>query len=330
LVALEHHRESSRHDFPYAETTVIDFSGQSAIVTGSGRGLGRLYALDLARRGAQVVVNDIGSSMTGVGTDRSVADQVVEEIRAAGGTAVASHDPVDTPEGGAAIVQTALDAFGRVDVVVSNAGIYEMVPFDELTVDQWRRMLEIHLDGAFYLAQPAFRAMKSQGYGRFVMISSQMGAFGQELNSHYGAAKGGVLGLTGALANEGAAHGILANSVLPVGRTRMMTDSIQERDANEVTDRLFAETTAERVVPLVVYLASRDCTVNKHFYSAAAGRFARVFVGLGEGWLADRDAAIAAEDIAEHLEDISSTEGFTIPASSTDEIIGLLQRLEII
>jgi NAD(P)-dependent dehydrogenase (short-subunit alcohol dehydrogenase family) len=309
---------------------MIDLSDQTAIVTGSGRGLGRLYALDLARRGAQVVVNDIGGSMTGEGSDRSVADQVVEEIHAAGGSAVASHDSVDSPEGGAAIVQTALDAFGGVDVVVSNAGIYEMVPFDELTVDQWRRMLQVHLDGAFYLAQPAFRAMKAQGYGRFVMISSQMGAFGQELNSHYGAAKGGVLGLTGALANEGAPHGILANAVLPVGRTRMMTDSVEGRDPDAITDALFAETTPERVVPLVSYLASRECTVNKHFFSAAAGRFARVFVGLGEGWRADRDETITAEDIAAHLDEISSTDGFTIPKSSTDEIIGLLQRLSII
>lgn len=309
---------------------MIDFSGQSAIVTGAGRGLGRLYALDLARRGAQVVVNDLGGSMTGTGTDASVADQVVEEIRAEGGTAVASHDSVDSPDGGSAIVQTALDTFGRVDVVVSNAGIYEMVPFDELSVEQWRRMLRVHLDGAFYLAQPAFRAMKAQGYGRFVMISSQIGAFGQELTAHYGSAKGGVLGLTNALANEGAAHGIHANAVLPVGRTRMMTDSLEGRDTNEIMDALFAETTPERVVPLVVYLASRDCTLNKHYYSAAAGRFARVFVGLAEGWLADRDATLAAEDIASHLDEISATDDFTIPASSTDEIVALLQRLGIL
>jgi NAD(P)-dependent dehydrogenase (short-subunit alcohol dehydrogenase family) len=309
---------------------VIDFSGQSAVVTGAGRGLGRLYALDLARRGAQVVVNDIGGTMAGTGSDQSVADEVVEEIRAAGGTAVASHDSVDSPDGGAAIVQRALDEFGRLDVVVSNAGIYEMVPFDELTLGQWRHMLQVHLDGAFHLSQPAFRAMKDQGYGRFVMISSQMGAFGQHLNSHYGAAKAGVLGLTNVLALEGEAHGIRANAVLPIGRTRMMTDSIKDQDPDAVRDALFAETTAERVVPVVVYLASRDCQVSKHFYSAAAGRFSRVFVGLTEGWLADRDAPLAAEDIAAHIDEIDSTEEFTVPGSSTDEIIGLLQRLGII
>jgi NAD(P)-dependent dehydrogenase (short-subunit alcohol dehydrogenase family) len=309
---------------------VIEFSGQSAIVTGAGRGLGRLYALDLARRGAQVVVNDIGGSMTGAGSDASVADQVVEEIRQAGGTAVASHDSVDSPEGGAAIVQTALDSFGRVDVVVSNAGIFEMEPFEELSVEQWRRMLRIHLDGAFYLSQPAFRQMKAQGYGRFVMISSQIGAFGQELTAHYGSAKGGVLGLTNSLANEGAAHGIFANAVLPVGRTRMMTDTLEGRDRNEIMEALFAETTPERVVPLVVYLASRECSVNKHYYSAAAGRYARVFVGLAEGWLADRDTDPTAEDIEAHLEEISSTDEFTIPASSTDEIVALLSRLGIL
>ena len=309
---------------------MIDFSGQSAVVTGAGRGLGRLYALDLARRGAQVVVNDIGGTMAGTGSDQSVADEVVDEIRAAGGIAVASHESVDTPEGGAAIVQGALDAFGRLDVVVSNAGIYEMVPFDELSLDQWRRMLQVHLDGAFHLSQPAFRAMKAQDYGRFVMISSQMGAFGQHLNAHYGAAKAGVLGLTNVLALEGESHGIRANAVLPIGRTRMMTDSIEGQDPDAIRDALFAETTAERVVPVVVYLASRDCQVTKHFYSAAAGRFSRVFVGLTDGWLGDRDSELSAEDIAAHIDEIDSTEDFTIPGSSTDEIVGLLQRLGII
>jgi NAD(P)-dependent dehydrogenase (short-subunit alcohol dehydrogenase family) len=135
---------------------MIEFQGQVAVVTGAGRGLGRLFAIDLARRGASVVVNDLGGSMHGQGADRAVADQVVDEIRRAG-AAVASHHSVDSPEGGAAIVRTATEAFGRLDVVVSNAGIFGSVAFDELRREDWRRMLGVHLDGGFYLSQPAFR-----------------------------------------------------------------------------------------------------------------------------------------------------------------------------
>jgi NAD(P)-dependent dehydrogenase (short-subunit alcohol dehydrogenase family) len=134
------------------DTVVIDFSGQVVIVTGAGRGLGRLYALDLARRGAAVVVNDLGGSMSGNGADPGVADQVVAEIEQAGGVAVASHDSVATPKGGQAIVDAAVDRFGRLDAVVSNAGIFQTLPFDELSVDDWRQMLNVHLDGSFYVS----------------------------------------------------------------------------------------------------------------------------------------------------------------------------------
>jgi NAD(P)-dependent dehydrogenase (short-subunit alcohol dehydrogenase family) len=160
---------------------MIDFTGQVVIVTGAGRGLGRLYAIELARRGASVVVNDLGGVMHGGGADPSIADLVVDGIVAAGGVAVASHDSVDSPEGADAIVRAAVDRFGRLDAVVSNAGIFNSIPFDELSTDDWRRMLGVHLDGGFYLSQPAFRVMKSQGYGRFVFVSSSGGMFGQPL-----------------------------------------------------------------------------------------------------------------------------------------------------
>ena len=174
---------------------MIDFNGQVAIVTGAGRGLGRLYALELARRGAAVVVNDLGGSMHGEGADTSVADAVVDEIERAGGVAVAQHDSVDSPAGGEAIVNTAVGRFGRLDAVVSNAGIFNSVPLDELSQDDWRRMLSVHLDGGFYLSQPAYRHMKTAGYGRFVFISSSGGMFGQPLEAHYAAAKAGLVGL---------------------------------------------------------------------------------------------------------------------------------------
>jgi NAD(P)-dependent dehydrogenase (short-subunit alcohol dehydrogenase family) len=305
---------------------VIDFTDQAVVVTGAGRGLGRLYALELAARGAQVVVNDIGGSMTGVGVDPSVADAVVDEIRAAGGTAVASQDSVETPDGGSAIVHRAIDEFGRLDALISNAGIFEMLPFEELSPAQWRRMLQIHLDGAFHLTQPAMKSMRSQGYGRIVLVASNVGAFGQERSAHYAAAKGGIIGLTNALANEGAPHGVHVNTILPIGQTRMMTDSMGPRDPNPTLDRFFAETTPERVVPLAVYLASRACDLNHHYFSAVAGRYARVFVGLSEGWLAEGTVA-TPEDIEAHLDQITALQPFSVPMSVADEIGIVLHQL---
>src|SRR5262245_5299752 len=158
---------------------MVDFTGQVAIVTGAGRGLGRHYAIELARHGASVVVNDHGGTTDGRGSDARVADGVVDEIRRAGGIAVASHDSVATRKGGEAIVRLAAGEFGRLDVLASNAGIFQARAFEELSPDDWRRMLAVHLDGGFYVSQPAFRVMKAQGYGRFVFIASSAGIFGQ-------------------------------------------------------------------------------------------------------------------------------------------------------
>jgi NAD(P)-dependent dehydrogenase (short-subunit alcohol dehydrogenase family) len=261
----------------------IDFSEQVVIVTGAGRGLGRLYALELARRGASVVVNDLGSSMDGHGTDTRVADDVVGEIRASGGTAVASYHSVEQPDGGAGIVELALDEFGHLDAVVSNAGIFQTAPFEDLTVDDWHRMLRVHLDGAFNLSQPAYRTMKRSGYGRFVFITSSAGLFGQPNSAHYAAAKAGTLGLANVIAIEGAEHGILANCVLPFGYSRMVSETIGERDDVEPDPGFLHAIDPELVVPIVVYLASNACEVTHHNFSACARRFARVFVGLGDG-----------------------------------------------
>jgi NAD(P)-dependent dehydrogenase (short-subunit alcohol dehydrogenase family) len=307
---------------------MIDFTGQVAVVTGAGRGLGRVYALELARRGASVVVNDLGGTMSGDGSDAGVADLVVHEITAAGGVAVASHDSVDSAEGGQTIVQAALDHFGRLDVVVSNAGIFTSAPFDELTVDDWRRMLEVHLDGGFYLSQPAFRVMKSQGYGRFVFIASSAGMFGQHLEAHYAAAKAGLVGLTNVIALEGQPHGILANTVLPFGISRMVTETLGDPKVLEGSG-FFKAIRPELVAPLVVFLASSACDVSHQNFSACAGRFARVFVGLGQGWLADPDIVPTADDIAARIGEIAVTQPFTVPGSIYDEVFSITERLGI-
>lgn len=308
---------------------MIDFDGQVAVVTGAGRGLGRLYAIEMARRGAAVVVNDLGGSMRGAGTDDTVADQVVEEIVQAGGRAVASYDSVDTPEGGRAIVDIAVATFGRLDAVVSNAGIFSSVAFDELSVDDWNRMLAVHLSGGFHLSQPAFAAMKAQrDGGRFVFISSSAGLFGQPLEAHYAAAKAGLLGLSNVIAVEGQEHGILANTVLPTGFSRMVTETVGDEKFLAESGFLRA-IRPELVVPLVVFLASRRCDFTHRNYSASAGRFARVFVGLGHGWLAAADSSPTCDDIAEHLDEISETQPFIVPTSIFDEVVDVCDRLGI-
>ncbi len=268
--------------------------------------------------------------MGGDGEDPSVADAVVAEIETAGGRAVASHDSVDSAEGGQAIVDRALDAFGRVDAVVSNAGIFQTLPFEDLSADDWRRMRRVHLDGAFYLTQPAYRVMKEQGYGRFVMIASSAGLFGQPLAAHYSAAKAGVFGLTNVIAVEGAAHGILANAVLPFGHSRMVWETMGQQSPEGDGELSFIDAIRpELVVPIVVLLASRACTFSHHNYSAGGGRFARVFAGLGNGWLAPRGTEPTAEDVEEHLDEISATEPFTVPDSIVDEVIQICQTLGI-
>jgi NAD(P)-dependent dehydrogenase (short-subunit alcohol dehydrogenase family) len=299
---------------------VIDFSGQVAIVTGAGRGLGRLYAMDLARRGAAVVVNDVGSTMGGHGADAGVADGVVKEIEDAGGVAVASHHSVASAEGGAAIVATAVETFGRLDAVVSNAGIFHTTAFEDLGAEDWRRMLEVHLSGSFHLSQPAFKVMKAAGAGRFVFIASSAGLFGQPNSAHYAAAKAGIVGLANVVAIEGAPHGILANCVLPFGSSRMVTETVGDPEALGEAVPFLRAIDPELVVPVVSFLASRACTFTHRCYSACAGRFARVFVGLGRGWVAEPGSGPTADDLGRHLDEASATEPFIVPDSIFDEV----------
>jgi NAD(P)-dependent dehydrogenase (short-subunit alcohol dehydrogenase family) len=307
---------------------MIDFTDQVAVVTGAGRGLGRLYALDLAKRGASVVVNDLGGTMHGEGADSNVADEVVAEITAAGGAAIASYESVDSPEGGEAIVRAAVDNFGRLDAVVSNAGIFNSIAFDEITANQWRQMLNVHLDGGFYLSQPAFKVMKRQGYGRFVFISSSGGLFGQHLEAHYAAAKAGLVGLSNIIALEGADHGICSNTVLPFGFSRMVTETVGDSKALEESG-LLNLIKPEKVVPIVTFLASRACELSHQNYSACAGRYSRAFIGLGDGWLADADTTASADDIAAHLSEVSATDTFSIPGSIYEELFAVVDRLGV-
>jgi len=305
--------------------TRISFEGRAVIVTGAGGGLGRSYALELARRGAQVVVNDLGGAMDGSGHSSKPADRVVDEIQATGGIALACYDSVASAAGGQRIVECCLDAFGRVDAVINNAGNLRYAAFDALTDEDVEALVDTHLFGAFHVSRPAFRAMKQARYGRFVFTSSGAGLFGNNHQAHYIAAKAGVFGLMNAVAIEGEALGIRANCVLPIAQTRMAerTDPSHFRleDAARMAgaERLGDTMGPDFVTPLVVFLASDSCEITQQAYSAAFGRYARVFVGVTSGWYGPRDAPPSAEDVGRHLPEIGDRSRHFVPVSVFDE-----------
>lgn len=297
----------------------ITFDGRVVIVTGAGNGLGRAHALELGRRGAAVVVNDLGGATDGSGGGTGPADQVVEQIKQAGGEAVASYESVATPEGGGRIVQAALDSYGRVDAVVNNAGILRDKSFANLLPEDLAAVLDVHLRGAFYVTQPAFRAMREAGYGRLVFTASNAGVFGNFGQSNYGAAKAGLVGLSNVLSIEGAKYGIKSNVVMPVARTRM---------TEELLGPLAERLDPELVTPLVVYLCSERCEVTHEVFSAAAGRYARVFTGVTQGWFAGVGPRPSVEDVVEHWAQIEDREGYIVPNSAGEELAGLLPLLQ--
>jgi NAD(P)-dependent dehydrogenase (short-subunit alcohol dehydrogenase family) len=297
----------------------IRFDGRVAVITGAGGGLGRTYALELARRGASVVVNDLGGSAAGTGSSTSMADAVVKEITEAGGKAVANYDSVSTPEGGEAIVKTALDAFGKVDVVINNAGILRDKTFAKLTPEELGIVLDVHLKGAFYVTQPAFRAMKDAGYGRILFTASNAGILGNFGQTNYGAAKMGLVGLCHVLALEGAKYDIKCNVLAPIARTRL-TEQLLGPAAQTLDP--------ECVTPVVVYLVSERCQVTHEIYSAGGGRFARMFVGLSPGWVKGAGAKASAEEIEEHLDQIRDPQGYIIPSSIADEMKVMLEAFQ--
>jgi len=300
------------------EPSGISLAGRVAIVTGAGRGLGRAHALSLARHGASVIVNDLG----GEGEMAPDADAVVAEIEAEGGLAVASYDSVATPQGGKAIVDRALEAFGTVDAVVSNAGVLRNANFEDLTLEQLDEVLDTHLRGAFFVLQPAFVVMRDRGYGRIVLTSSSAGAFGMGGLANYAAAKAGLVGLAKALAIEGGEFGILANAILPYGNAPWRGPGAHaSRGVGVFADHDVLRPRMEpgTVSPLVTYLASQACAVTGEAFSALAGRFARAFVGLTEGWLADDPYAVTPDEIAARLDEIMRTGGSWIPATIGEE-----------
>ncbi|MGV0804142.1 SDR family NAD(P)-dependent oxidoreductase [Mycolicibacterium setense] len=254
--------------------STLRFDDRVAVITGAGRGLGREYALLLASRGAKVVVNDPGGSLTGDGTDSAPAQAVVDEIVSAGGQAVAATDSVATADGGQAIIDTAVDHFGRIDILIHNAGTVRRGSLKELTYDDFDAVLDVHLRGAFHVVRPAFPLMCDAGYGRVVLTSSIGGLYGNHEVANYAAAKAGILGLCNVVALEGAAEGVSCNAIVPGAVTRM---------AEGLDTSAYPPMGADLVAPAVGWLSHESCSVTGEFFVAIAGRLARAVIAESPG-----------------------------------------------
>jgi NAD(P)-dependent dehydrogenase (short-subunit alcohol dehydrogenase family) len=289
----------------------IRFDGRVAVITGAGGGLGRTYALEIARRGGKVVVNDLGGKADGTGAGHSMADAVVKEITEAGGQAIANYDSVSTPEGGEAMIQAALERFGTVDIVINNAGILRDKTFAKLAPEDLEIVLDVHLKGAFYVSQPAFRAMKEQNYGRLLFTASGAGIFGNFGQSNYGAAKMGLVGLSNVLAQEGAKNNIKSNVIAPIAKTRL-TEQLLGPLANILAP--------DCVTPLAVYLVSEQCELTHEIFDVGGGRYARIFIGMNPGWVKGPGQPATVEEIAAHIDEIRDPSGYIIPSGIGDEM----------
>jgi NAD(P)-dependent dehydrogenase (short-subunit alcohol dehydrogenase family) len=285
----------------------VGFDGKVAIITGAGGGLGRQHALLMASRGALIVVNDLGGAVDGTGSDKGAAERVVDEIKDLGGEAVANTSSVATPEGGAAIVTTAIDAFGRVDIVVNNAGILRDKAFHNMEPDLVDPVLDVHLRGAFNVTRPAFVHMREQGYGRIICTSSAAGLFGNFGQTNYGAAKMGLVGFTRVLAVEGAKYNIKANAIAPLALTRM-TENIMGGLGDKLDPAL--------VSPLVAFLASEECPATGRVFAVGGGRVAEVFLGETKGYV---EADLTVEGLRDHWDTVTDQAGYAVPANLGEE-----------
>ena len=275
------------------------FDGRVAIVTGAGAGLGRVSALELAKRGAKVVVNDLGGARDGTGGSQAAADQVVDEIKALGAEAVANYDSVATAEGGQAVVDQAVEAFGKLDILVNNAGILRDKSFAKMEPETWDQVLAVHLHGAYNVTRPAFLQMRENRYGRIIVTTSAAGLHGNFGQTNYSAAKMGLVGFMNTLKIEGEKRDIKVNAVAPVAATRL-TEDILPPDLQE-------KLKPEFIAPLVLFLCSDKCPVTGGIYNAGAGFFSRAALVSGPGAVVGSGAEVPSpEDVAEAMEAIMS------------------------
>ncbi|MCG7607626.1 MULTISPECIES: SDR family NAD(P)-dependent oxidoreductase [Mycobacterium] len=292
--------------------STLRFDDRVAVITGAGRGLGREYALLLASRGAKVVVNDPGGSLTGDGTDTAPAQQVVDEIVSAGGEAIAVTDSVATAEGGQAIIDAAVERFGRVDILIHNAGTVRRASLKEMSYDDFDAVLDVHLRGAFHVVRPAFPYMCAAGYGRVVLTSSIGGLYGNHEVANYAAAKAGILGLCNVVALEGAADGVLCNAIVPGAVTRM---------AEGLDTSAYPPMGADLVAPAVGWLTHDSCSVTGEFFVAIAGRIARAVVAESPGVYQPSWTVEEVGEQMDHIRDVSEPVIFpVVPDGHADHI----------
>ena len=293
--------------------TEIRFDGRVAIITGAGGGLGRAHALLLGSRGARIVVNDLGGNIDGTGKGTAMADQVCEEIKAAGGEAVPNYDSVDTMAGGGNIVKTAMDAFGKVDILINNAGILRDRSFIKMSEEDWEKVLAVHLNGAFNVTRAAWPIMYENGYGRIIMTTSSAGLFGNFGQTNYGAAKMGLVGLMNSLKQEGAKRNILVNTIAPVAGSRLT--------ATVLTPDMIERLKPEYVSPLVAWLCSEECGEQGSIFTVGGGYFARLALVEGPGFMMPLEGtAMTVEGMRDNFDKITNMEGAKEYNSAMEEM----------
>ena len=296
----------------------LRYDGKVAVITGAGNGLGRSHALLLASRGAKVVVNDLGGAVDGSGDGAlSPAEQVVAEIKAAGGEAVADGNNVANKDSAAAIIKTAMDNYGRVDILINNAGILRDKSFNNMTPELFEPVMAVHLNGTVWTTQAAWGIMREQKFGRIINTSSAAGLFGNFGQTNYGAAKMGIVGFTNVLAIEGAKYNIKANVLAPGAKTRMTMDLL-----GPMADQFDMDPAL--VSPIVAYLAHDECPVSSEIYSAAAGRVGRIFIGATPGIF---DKELTLEKIRDNFDAIRNEEGYIVPGNATEEMGLMMQAM---
>lgn len=295
----------------------LGFDSRVVIITGAGGGLGREHALMFAERGASVVVNDVGGSLDGSGSSDGPAQHVVDEIRSLGGQASVDQNSVADADGAADIVRTAIETYGRIDIIVNNAGILRDRSFPKMTVEDMECVLDVHLLGAFHVTKAAWPHFREQSYGRIVSTTSAAGLFGNFGQVNYAAAKMGIVGMSNVLAIEGAKSNIRSNVIAPIARTRM---------TEEVLGKILDRVDPKLVSPLVMWLSHEECPVSGRIYTVGGGRVARLFVGMGPGWTRT-DGDLCVEDVRDHFAEIDDTTDSSVPESINDDFRALARAL---
>lgn len=297
----------------------VRFDDQVAVITGAGGGLGKAYALLLAERGAKVVVNDLGGSLDGKGADSNPAQKVVDMIIASGGEATCNYESVEQWDSAQRIINSALDSYGRIDILINNAGILRDKSLLKMEIDDYRKVIAVHLDGTFFCTKAAFAHMKEQGYGRIVSTSSAAGLYGNFGQVNYGSAKMGIAGLMSSVAQEGARYNIKANTIVPTAGTRLTSTVMPEEVMGIIKP--------EYVAPVVAWLCSEGCEQSGIMISAGGGYFSRASIVEGPGVVFDTGSEIRVEMIRDKLDQIMTLKGAEEHASAIEHAGAIMSRI---